>query len=266
MPDAAAVTTAATISKVRSACWRRRGRPENGTIIRTPWCEASSANRSGVPRSTSRSPSLSFTCDRRSRIQACRRHMPTTTTSKGLVEIDGGDGLADERRMRRDDDLHELGRVVELALARLTVLLDRVQGEARLALDRDDFVRRRAHEQHVALGEHRATVLVVLRDAVSQPFDDLEPAVVVLVEIRHRLADPARLRLDDELRVVTVEAQVVGFVRPRLALRQEPAAERHVDDGEGDEGHADRRDAEDAERLLARRSAAGGSSAGRPAR
>ena len=125
-----------------------------------------------------------------------------------------------------------------------------MQGEARLAFDRDDRVRRRADEQHVALGEHRAAVLVVLRYAVPEPLDDLDAAVVILVEIRHRLPDPARLRLDDELGVVTVEAHVFRLVRARLALRQDPAAERHVDDGEQHERDADRRDAKDPERLL----------------
>ena len=169
---------------------------------------------------------------------------------EGLEEVHLGDSLADERRMRRDDDLHQLGRIVEVPLGRLAVFLDRVQRKARLALDRDDLVRRRADEQHVALGQHRAAVLVVLRDAVSQPFDDLEAAVVVAVEIRHRLADPARLRLDDDLGVVPVETQVVRLVRPRLALGKDPAAERHVDDGEDDQCRADRRDAEDAKRFL----------------
>ena len=167
-----------------------------------------------------------------------------------LQEIDRRDGLADERRMRRDDHLHELGRLVEFPLARFAVLLDRMQGEARFAFDRDDRVRGGADEQHVALGEHRAAVLVVLRHAVPEPLDDLDAAVVILVEIRHRLPDPARLRLDDELGVVTVEAQVFRLVRARLALRQDPAAERHIDDGEQHERDADRRDAEDPERLL----------------
>ncbi len=38
---------------------------------------------------------------------------------EGLVEVHGCDGVADERRMRRDDDLHQLRRLVELAFARL---------------------------------------------------------------------------------------------------------------------------------------------------
>ena len=173
---------------------------------------------------------------------------------EGLEEVHFGDGLADERRVRRDDDLHQLRRVVEVPLGRLAVFLDRVECKARFAFDRDDFVRRRADKQDVALVQHRPAVLVVLRDAASQPFDDLEATVVVAVEIRDRLVDPARLRLDDDLGVVPVETQVVRLVRPRLALGKDPAAERHIDDGENDQCRADRRDTEDAERFLLARS------------
>ena len=169
---------------------------------------------------------------------------------EGLEEVHLGDSFADEWRVRCHDDLHQLGHVVEVPLGRLAVFLDRVKCKARFAFDRDDFVRRRADKQHVALGQHRAAVLVVLRDAVSQPFDDFEAAVVVTVEIRDRLADPARLRLDDDLGVVPVEAQVVRLVRPRLALGKDPATERHIDDGEDDQRRANRRDAEDAKRFL----------------
>ena len=92
------------------------------------------------------------------------------------------DAAANELRMRRHYRLHQLFLAQQFGLAVvagfLAVLGDRMQGQARLVLDRGDFIRRGADQQHVAVpASGLVALLLAPAHAMPQPVRDLQPVL-----------------------------------------------------------------------------------------
>src|SRR5919108_3626778 len=105
--------------------------------------------------------------------------------------------------------------------------------DARFAANRDDVLRRGAHEQDVAsLDTARAQWTARALTVPHEP-DDLQPIRAVATHLLHGLAAKRRILEHGELGEIFLEAKRVAGALDALALGQEPAPDQHHEERAG---------------------------------